>query len=548
MLRSLQTVRFCVGETATCETGGEEHAVPGVQTSVGSTQHAPLSSDSQTLSSSSRESFGEPEAPIEEPAAAAEAELPFCFMTLALNAMPFITHHHPVFREVGEILSKRATDAAAIPSTACTHDSDHVDTADAANGAKLSPVAPPPDAFWEWHVVEGVAAGRADHKNPYSRRTIPESYSDPVTGLSTDGTTEYLDDIVRSDAVESPHLVRPRLHVHRRCGERQVQQAHSVEPGARAGGVGKGDKNASVPPSGDIPVGESDGTSSCLWLDKIQMVNTAAFSLQRECLLVQIDSDELWTATQLVELRDMFLDERASAREQGGAQVKDGENTGTTSDSDNSEHGPASDGVESDPSTLTEIQDSRMDRRRAVPQDPTQVGQESGDENIGDGATYQQQNSRGGEGHGQRNQRGRKRECAYFDCHFFVGPDLITVTEDGWGHSTAHEWLRAWIFHPRESIWLQHAPPDLGRVDEKNGWRLLAGDACIGREETRRRGLVFTHYAYVLEDQVGAIFTAVFIRTPLPGVGYRLRLETHEVYHLATCFHQNEKRDLIKAI
>lgn len=28
---------------------------------------------------------------------AGEVELPFCFMTLALNAMPFITHHAPVF-------------------------------------------------------------------------------------------------------------------------------------------------------------------------------------------------------------------------------------------------------------------------------------------------------------------------------------------------------------------------------------------------------------------------------------------------------------------
>ncbi|CAN0531920.1 unnamed protein product, partial [Ectocarpus sp. 8 AP-2014] len=223
---------------------------------------------------------------------------------------------------------------------------------------------------WEWHVVEGVAAGRANHGSPYSRRRIPDRFFDPITGLSVDGTTEYLDSIVASDFGAKASWGKRRVRVHRR------------------------------------------GRSSCLWRDKIQMINSVAFSLEKECLLVQVDADELWTAEQLVQLRDMFLLERK-----------------------------------------------------------------------GDG---------GG-------------NCAYFDCHFFVGPDLVTVTEDGWGHSASNEWLRAWVFRPRESVWLKHAPPELARHDEATGWMLLAGDQCIGREETRERGLVFTHYAYVLEEQVGIL-------------------------------------------
>lgn len=58
------------------------------------------------------------------------------------------------------------------------------------------------------------------------------------------------------------------------------------------------------------------------------------------------------------------------------------------------------------------------------------------------------------------------------------------------------------MFRPRESVWLQHAPPGLARHDEATGWTMLAGDKCIGRGETEELGLVFTHYAYVFEEQV----------------------------------------------
>lgn len=373
-------------------------------------------------------------------------ELPFCFLTLALNAMPFLTHHVSVFREAGEKLSKRVAVAAASsgrrdssPSSTDSHDH----------------LLVPPESFWEWHIVEGVAAGRADHRSPYYRKPIPDRYFDPDTGLSVDGTTEYLNDI-RNNGAE-------RVRVHRRCADKakiRREAAGHVPSTARNGGP-EGQEEGIDEHECDTLTGEE---TSYFWRDKIEMVNTAVFSLEKECLLVQIDSDELWTADQLVELRDMFLQER----EESAAVL--GQNAGPNAIDISRNIGTTTNGVS--PSEYTEI--------RGV---------------SGDGGQKRRKPAKKNE-----------RECAYFDCHFFIGPNLVTVTEDGWGHNKSNEWLRAWVFRPSESLWLRHAPPELARYDEaESGWRILAGDTCIGRKETRKRGLVFTHYAYALEEQVRVI-------------------------------------------
>lgn len=407
-------------------------------------------------------------------------ELPFCFMTLALNAMPFITHHAPVFDEVGRILSRRAAEAAPAAPSGRNNSSKTAGNPRASSDNSLnpekSPAPPPPEpeSFWEWHVVEGVAAGRANHGSPYSRRRIPDRYFDPGTGLSVDGTTQYLDSLTGSDTgANAPSTPRQRrVYVHRRCGEPfdNRQQTAKRLAGTETGSTrsGRSTTNSTGIPETRKPRADDTGSgqegfdeasprsASCLWRDKIQMVNTAAFSLEKECLLVQIDADELWTAEQLVRLRDMFLLERNGNGEEG----------------DNS-RGAADDGGK---------------------QQPVSTG--TGDSAEGTGFENRQDRQQ------QHNNNRKGRECAYFDCHFFVGPDLVTVTEDGWGHSASYEWLRAWVFRPRQSVWLQHAPPDLARHDEAAGWKMLTGEQCIGRAETRERGLVFTHYAYVLEEQV----------------------------------------------
>jgi len=45
-----------------------------------------------------------------------------------------------------------------------------------------------------------------------------------------------------------------------------------------------------------------------LWQGKLDMVNAPLRIMHEPCLLVQVDSDELWTAEQLTRLRQMFMD------------------------------------------------------------------------------------------------------------------------------------------------------------------------------------------------------------------------------------------------
>jgi hypothetical protein len=119
------------------------------------------------------------------------------FLTIALDAMPFITFHYPVFR--------------------------------------LLPFE------WEWHIVEGVATNTNDTKWCNS---IPPR-------LSNDGTTEYIDSL----------SFDPNIKVYR----------------------------------------------SEQWNGKVAMVNEPLKWVVEPCLLVQIDSDEIWTVKQLIALRDLFM-------------------------------------------------------------------------------------------------------------------------------------------------------------------------------------------------------------------------------------------------
>ncbi|CAM9482314.1 unnamed protein product, partial [Hapterophycus canaliculatus] len=520
---STKTVRFCVGDTATscrAEVGRNNSASQAGHSPAQRLPHAASEIQEQNLPEPPRLRHGASEEERTETTAAAaeqaEIELPFCFMTLALNAMPFITHHAPTFDKVGRMLSERAAAASASPATPTTAAASSNNTSSKTptdpareDGDGISPGCPvpppphPPESFWEWHVVEGVAAGRANHDNPYSRRRIPDRFFDPATGLSIDGTTEYLDRLVADGGEGASPQQEARIHVHRRCGRRRTAKGTSGEAESHFGdaattnlagvpaphaamrrGREHGDSSrANGRGSGAGVDGGGDATTSCLWRDKIQMVNTVAFSLEQECLLVQIDADELWTAEQLVRLRDMFLTERNESDGRGANGVREGGD-----DEENQEQGQQPVTAETGEDPNMELGHIENDVQKRLQQPPLQRQTQH---------EYQPQQH-----HDRHNQTPRNRQCAYFHCHFFVGPDLVTVTEDGWGHAASSEWLRAWVFRPRESVWLQHAPPGLTRHDEAAGWVMLAGDKCIAREETRKLGLVFTHYAYVLEEQV----------------------------------------------
>lgn len=79
---------------------------------------------------------------------------------------------------------------------------------------------------------------------------------------------------------------------------------------------------------------------------------------------------------------------------------------------------------------------------------------------------------------------------AEFFCNYYVGPQIVTLGERSYGNKPG-EWARAWRFTGKERF-LTHEPP------------ILAGrtGSLITREETRKQGLVFDHFAYALEKQV----------------------------------------------
>lgn len=85
-----------------------------------------------------------------------------------------------------------------------------------------------------------------------------------------------------------------------------------------------------------------------------------------------------------------------------------------------------------------------------------------------------------------------KYSSIMFDCRYFVGPELITTTDNAYGHND-YEWLRAWRFQPGMTF-ESHEPPKL--IGE-NGKRM-------GKAESREEGLIFDHFPYVLESQVAA--------------------------------------------
>ena len=110
---------------------------------------------------------------------------------------------------------------------------------------------------WHWHVVEGVAA--LVHDTAWS--VAAGGRVDPVMhklGLSIDGTTAYLDEV----AAHEPQ----RITIYRK-------------------------------PAGSF------------WDGKREMVSAPLSDIPEECLLWQVDADELWTPEQIISMRRRFLEE-----------------------------------------------------------------------------------------------------------------------------------------------------------------------------------------------------------------------------------------------
>ena len=93
-----------------------------------------------------------------------------------------------------------------------------------------------------------------------------------------------------------------------------------------------------------------------------------------------------------------------------------------------------------------------------------------------------------------------EKTAAFFHCHYFIGPDLLTITPDAYSHNNAYEWIRVWRYR-KGMQWKSHEPPSLmANIDGR--WIDTAAINPFTHKETEAAGLVFTHHAYSLEEQV----------------------------------------------
>lgn len=85
---------------------------------------------------------------------------------------------------------------------------------------------------------------------------------------------------------------------------------------------------------------------------------------------------------------------------------------------------------------------------------------------------------------------GRNSNGMMFRCRYFLGPDIVINSREGYGNHEAYEWRRAWLA-PKDFRFVKHEPPEVNFPVR-----------LIGQEECENMGLVFDHYAYATEGQV----------------------------------------------
>jgi hypothetical protein len=99
-----------------------------------------------------------------------------------------------------------------------------------------------------------------------------------------------------------------------------------------------------------------------------------------------------------------------------------------------------------------------------------------------------------------------------FYCRYYVGEDLIVSSDQGYGNKPG-EWSRSWLFKPG-MFYTCHEPPVLEGCGRRE----------MSREESRGLGLVFDHFAYVLEEQVA--FKEVYYKYSGAVYGWK-KLQAH---------------------
>lgn len=84
-----------------------------------------------------------------------------------------------------------------------------------------------------------------------------------------------------------------------------------------------------------------------------------------------------------------------------------------------------------------------------------------------------------------------RHTCAFFHCRYFVGPELVITSRNGFGNYNAYEWKRVWLVTGGIKF-KSHEPPVLENFEE----------VALTQEQTERAGLVFDHFAYSTEAQM----------------------------------------------
>jgi hypothetical protein len=89
-----------------------------------------------------------------------------------------------------------------------------------------------------------------------------------------------------------------------------------------------------------------------------------------------------------------------------------------------------------------------------------------------------------------------QKQAAWFYCRFFVGPQICLTGINCAGNNCSYEWKRVWRHAPGMQ-YAKHDPPVvIGDGEDVFSKNYFSHNECL------ENGLIFNHYAYVLEKQV----------------------------------------------
>lgn len=94
-----------------------------------------------------------------------------------------------------------------------------------------------------------------------------------------------------------------------------------------------------------------------------------------------------------------------------------------------------------------------------------------------------------------------KKFAAFYWSHYFVGKNILISTRNGYANNPTFEWERTWRFLPHFR-WAAHEPPTLVEKTYGGSIKAVRNRGIFSHEETEKHGLVFQHFAYVLEAQL----------------------------------------------